>query len=79
MKCKVIINTPAYIFNCDTDENITIFLCAWKNVVFEWELSDNNMFTIPLLLDALQTYISYQCKIGIIGKLLVTVMMMVSC
>ena len=68
------------LFNCDdADENITIFLCAWINVVFVWELSDNNMVTIPLLLDAFQTYISYQRKIVIIGKLLVTVMMMVSC
>ena len=54
---------------------ITIFLCAWINVVFVWELSDNNMGTISLLLDAFQTYISYQHKIVIIGKLLVSVMM----
>ena len=54
---------------------ITIFLCVWINVVFVWELSDNNVATIPLLLDSSQTCISYQCKIVIIGKLLVTVMM----
>ena len=54
---------------------ITIFLCAWINVVFVWELSDTNMVTSPLLLDAFQTYISYQHKIVIIGKLLVSVMM----
>ena len=41
---------------------------------YVWELSDN-MVTIPLLLDAFQTYISYQHKILIIGKLLATVMM----
>ena len=66
-------------FNSDADENITMFLCAWINVVFVWELSDNTVVTIPLLLDAFQTYISYQRKIVIIGKLSVTVMMMVSC
>ena len=68
-------------FNCDAaDENITIFLCAWINVM--WELSDNNVVTmshyrrlLSLLLDAFQTYILYQHKILIIGKLLATVLM----
>ena len=49
-------------YNCDeaADENITIFLCAWVNVV--WEISDNNVVTmsryrrlLSLLLDTFQT------------------------
>ena len=47
-----------------------------------WELSDSNVVTmsrycrlLSLLLNAFQTYISYQHKILIIGKLLATVVM----
>ena len=70
-------------FNCDeaadgNDHNISV--CV--DILLCWKLSDNIVVTmsryrrlLTLLLDAFQTFISYQHKILIIGKLLATVMM----